>query len=601
MLNENVKQVPACLAPWVHSFINTRGKRNLCCFKDYSDKEVGPDDHQSFDSYWNSDEMKGLRLQMLSGSVPRDCFPCSDKIFHNQQPRFFFFDKYTHLIPEILQSTSENGSTQFLPKFYDYRFSNHCQLACRMCDGRSSSRIEKIESEYSNTPNVENLVRPFIQSEILPDLLQAVESGRVDQLYWAGGEPLLTPEHWQVMKAAVSSGQSKMIDVLYNTNLGLLNSKYGNLLELLPSFKRITVLASLDAVDELGEYIREGLNFKQFCENLNLLNKVPNTKVLLTITITLPGLLEIEKLAAFICQHQLEYDVHFASANGMHELLTPLILPRQLRDDVVNKALKRLELFTDPRVQGLRDNLALILTHPTLEEKFPDQFEEEFFLHREKYLKRDQNENKSLANIYKSHDLRLWKWWVRPSVPKISTEENWLRELHQFWFKAHLDLLPLGRAAYLFSQDSALLRQFRDYANESSDRQIDFIHLNDCEKIPADCYDLFILSNEWPDMLILEQLRGKLKDSGCLSLIAPHDNLLNRWIHRKQNEVYRKKLVVSQELHSEKLRAFPALSYMARQRRWPDIIIGFLKVVEKIPFFGSLSLHAHFVLLKRKS
>lgn len=585
-----------CLAPWTHAFINTRGKRNLCCFRDYSSESVTANDHIPLEDYWNSEEMRYARLEMMKNRAPRDCSPCQEHVFFNDHPRHFFFND--HNIDEniIFENTAADGSTTLKPVFFNYRFSNICQFACRMCDGLSSSRLEKL---FADTPTtVESLVRPFLNTQVLPELMSALERGEIDKIYWAGGEPLLATEHWQFMKRAIEINRASEIEVIYNTNLGLLKTSEGNLESLVSHFKHTRILASCDGVEEMGEFIRTGLNWQQFKKNLLILRSLPKVEVVLTITLTLPGLLEIEKLAHFILDHNFSYDVHFASANGPHELFSPLILPRPLLKPLVEDSVDRLRSLNDHRLHSLIKNCEKILTHKTIAEKLGAQFEAEFFVHRDRYLTRERKEKtpeQTLEFIYRKHNKDLLEWWLKEPIIQLTAKELAEQRLQEDWSNCHLQFTSKGRVAYLFKKDHPLLRMYRDQKLTN----LDFIPFEKIQDIPNDCYDSFLLTNEWPSQADLEKLKSKLRVYGYLSVIAPVYSPLNSFLNRIDLKAFKNKIEFHRSASAFSLNPLPAFSYIALQRQWPDFIISTLKLFERFIPKRLTSLHGHFFWQKK--
>jgi sulfatase maturation enzyme AslB (radical SAM superfamily) len=553
-----------------------------------------PEDQVSLEEYWNSEKVRRARVQFLKGEIPAECFPCSEHIFYNEQPRNFFFTQYEQLKKQLIEATDEQGHTTARPHFFDYRFSNLCQLACRMCDYRSSSRIEKLYEHESDRPNIESFVRPFIESTLLPEILASIEEGQIDQLYWAGGEPLLSPEHWQVMQRAIEAGVSSKISVIYNTNLGMLKNAHGDLLETVQHFKETLVLASLDGVGELGEFIREGLNWDAFRRNVKALKGVSKVKVMLTITITLPGLLEIEKLAKYIMEEDLEYDVHFASANGMQELFCPLIVPRPLLETIIDQALKNLNSLNDPRADGLTKNISKILEHTTLEERFGADYLPQLNSNRERYLARERQEGKSVAAFYLKHNKDLYDWWTQPIIELIPHQAQLELDLHSDWLDSFQSRIRKGRMGYLSNGQSAMTLHFK----VSQTSGLELISLANLEKIPSGTYDIFFLDYADLNWETVNSLHSLLREGGEISLIAPYPSLLNRWIHRNKKEEFYKKVKNSIQYSSQLYRLMPALSYMAKQRRLPKFIVSIIRLLDCLIPQKLIALHGHYVLKK---
>jgi sulfatase maturation enzyme AslB (radical SAM superfamily) len=82
----------------------------------------------------------------------------------------------------------------------------------------------------------------------------------VEQIYFAGGEPLLMEEHYQILDELV---RRKRFDVrlIYNTNFTHTDLKGRSVFEYWKQFDSVAVGASLDASGIRGEYIRKGTDW----------------------------------------------------------------------------------------------------------------------------------------------------------------------------------------------------------------------------------------------------------------------------------------------------------------------------------------------------
>ena len=65
-----------CAIPWVHLNIIPRGKVYPCCMTSEHRTYAGDLTTQSIEEIWNSDYLKGIRVQMLNGEEPNMCRRC---------------------------------------------------------------------------------------------------------------------------------------------------------------------------------------------------------------------------------------------------------------------------------------------------------------------------------------------------------------------------------------------------------------------------------------------------------------------------------------------------------------------------------------------
>ena len=92
----------------------------------------------------------------------------------------------------------------------------------------------------------------------------------IEQIYWAGGEPIMMDEHWGVMNKLVEMNKTDL-RIFYNTNFTTLKYKKYDVLDLWKNFENISVGASLDAEGVRGEYQRRGTVWSNVVDNIQRL------------------------------------------------------------------------------------------------------------------------------------------------------------------------------------------------------------------------------------------------------------------------------------------------------------------------------------------
>ena len=88
----------------------------------------------------------------------------------------------------------------------------------------------------------------------------------VEEIYFAGGEPLIMEEHYRILKRLDEMGKHDVL-IRYNTNFSEMRYKDLHVLEFWPRFKNIEIGASIDGMKEQGEFIRSGFSWQQFIDN----------------------------------------------------------------------------------------------------------------------------------------------------------------------------------------------------------------------------------------------------------------------------------------------------------------------------------------------
>tara|TARA_B100000497_G_C7663467_1_gene399794 strand:- start:594 stop:1751 length:1158 start_codon:yes stop_codon:yes gene_type:complete len=249
------------------------GKTMLCCDSPW-ENHIGDLRENSLQEVWNSDRMKQVRLNMLNGKKCKECVRCYEKeakghdslrVRSNRDWLGPHWDK--------VAKTNADGSLDDLHIVYlDFRFSNVCNLRCRYCGPELSSNwyadakastfnISPTERVIQIRKDVDNFMEEF------DPMLEHIE-----QIYWAGGEPIMMDEHWGIMNRLVEMGKTD-IRIFYNTNFTTLTYKKHNVLDLWKNFDNISVGASLDAEGVRGEYQRKGTVWADVESNIKQLKE----------------------------------------------------------------------------------------------------------------------------------------------------------------------------------------------------------------------------------------------------------------------------------------------------------------------------------------
>jgi radical SAM protein with 4Fe4S-binding SPASM domain len=329
----------------MHLNFEPDGRVVPCCLASADDYDSGNINKQSIQQIWNSPNQRALRRQMMKGEEPEICHKCFDRekvtgesgrIHHNRE-----FKEVLDAIPNI---TLEDGTcTTMELKYWDFRFSNLCNYKCRSCGPRYSSAwvpdAKKIgwSVPLEKVSNIEN-----VQGQRNYDFLND-QIGHAKKIYFAGGEPLLMPEHWQTLDILV---EQKRFDVKlnYNTNCSVLSYGKKNVLDYWRQWQpgKIEVWPSIDEIGERAELIRSGTVWYKVEENLKEMVALDNITLRPGLTI---GAWNVNRLPEIITHlvglgviSQKEYHLNFfVNLLEMPEHYHVSILNDQFRQDTIDK------------------------------------------------------------------------------------------------------------------------------------------------------------------------------------------------------------------------------------------------------------------------
>jgi MoaA/NifB/PqqE/SkfB family radical SAM enzyme len=177
------------------------------------------------------------------------------------------------------------------------------------------------------------------------------QSENIRELYFAGGEPLLIPEHYKILEFMVETGASKNCILRYNSNGLELPEK---LFELWSHFKQIKFNFSIDAVGKQNDYIRYPSKWDDVVANLKRLDDTPdNIVVNIACAVQLLNVLSVPDLVHWkdsMNFKKINLPPYGAGLIGTHLVYLPSylnvrVLPKHLKD----KVKKNIEYFCSRR------------------------------------------------------------------------------------------------------------------------------------------------------------------------------------------------------------------------------------------------------------
>jgi len=284
-----------CIYPWVHLHAWPTGQAFPCCMSEPVG-QIGDCKTQTLNEIWNSDGMRELRVNMLNEKTSAACTRC-----YEQEEAGFFSGRQSankhhgHHINRILETTSDGKFDRFEMTYWDIRYSNLCNLRCRSCGHIFSSQWYQDQSalagpEWSAKNKVLNYAGKH-KTDIWEQLVEHLDY--VEQIYFAGGEPLLMEEHYNILDELDRRGRYD-VRLLYNTNFTEVRLKDRWVFDYWKKFKSVAVGASLDAMGPRAEYIRKGTDWSMIEQNrMRMLDTCPNVDFYISPTVSILNALHV--------------------------------------------------------------------------------------------------------------------------------------------------------------------------------------------------------------------------------------------------------------------------------------------------------------------
>ena len=303
-----------CYMPWTMVYSEVTGNWQTCCHAaEQTEMNV---ENTSPEEWMKSEMQQALRDEMLDPNsdkkvINQVCRRCvkEEKLYGESRRlrklRNSYFDgdfPYRQDIMRAIEMYELTGEFEFEYRILESQvkvFGMQCNLDCHMCHPRHSTTRQKTQlkdglmdhdiythrhtkDENGNQNNDE--VQKYVDK-----VMKDRSKGQIEKLqeiapytYFVkviGGEPLVMKKQYEYLQMLVDTGQSKHIQVKYQTNMTKLGTKTHKVIDFIPHFKRFTFTASLDSMGDAIEYCRRRTKWDEVLENIRIVTQFPNAKV----------------------------------------------------------------------------------------------------------------------------------------------------------------------------------------------------------------------------------------------------------------------------------------------------------------------------------
>lgn len=243
----------------------------------------------------NTPEKKASRQEMLDGKRPSECDYCwriEDLSEEHVSDRVYKTEIYTDAEVKALPKIGADNNIDL--KTLEIAFDRNCNFACSYCGPSFSSKwgqditangyYQNLVSDgatvfqqdgkwaalYKNSAN-----NPYIHAfwKWWPELRTSLQELRI-----TGGEPMLSQDFWKFMES-LANDFPEQLRLAVNSNLGARRELVDRLISVSHGLKEFDFYTSCEAVGEQAEYIRDGLDYELFCENIEHVLRNGNIRV----------------------------------------------------------------------------------------------------------------------------------------------------------------------------------------------------------------------------------------------------------------------------------------------------------------------------------
>jgi MoaA/NifB/PqqE/SkfB family radical SAM enzyme len=245
-----------CYAPWASLDISPQGDITPCCkFRTQGYNERYNITKNTIQEYTDSDFLKGIKHEFLSGSFPQGCIRCvQDEQIGTPSKRQLDYERWTEQYDNWQE---EDGYITT-----SIAFGNTCNLKCVMCGPYSSSRWRQ---EQKDLYNVDIKSLEYLNDSIVDQLHASMPN--VLHIDIPGGEPFLSEPLKQLDFLSRLRERASNVTLHYTTNTQVMPDE--RWLAEWSNFKEIDVQLSIDGVESHYEYIRYPGNWNVLLNNVD--------------------------------------------------------------------------------------------------------------------------------------------------------------------------------------------------------------------------------------------------------------------------------------------------------------------------------------------
>ena len=344
------KSASFCGAKWFNATTWLGSGTTASCHHPPAHKIPIEEVKENYTAIHNTKHKKEMRRMMQVGERPRECEYCwkmEDMGKDAVSDRTFKTIIYTD---EELQSAYDaNWNENTNLKTFEIAFDRVCNLACSYCNASFSTTWAK---DINKNGHYKNLVsdgagafrqngdwtQPYKNDDENP-YIQAFWkwwknglSDSLDELRITGGEPLMSGNTWKLLDWF--EDQKSNMRFAINSNLIAKPDIIDKLIKKANGIKQFHIYTSCEAVGDQAEYIRDGLDYNMWLNNVKRILNESDAELHIMMTINSLCLFSITKFLDQMYELKTESKKPTVSLNLLRfpSFQSPLALPNHIKD-----------------------------------------------------------------------------------------------------------------------------------------------------------------------------------------------------------------------------------------------------------------------------
>lgn len=316
----------------------------------------------------NTPEKKAQRYQMQKGERPTGCEYCwkiedsSTTAISDRPYKSMIFSE-----EELNEAFNLPPDSDVNLRTLEIAFDRTCNFACSYCNPAfSSTWVRDIKTNgsyiglhsdgrnhFTHAHDSSQLygysdTNPYVEAFFKwweSDLHKTLRELRI-----TGGEPLMSGHTWKLLDWFKENAGKSQTKLAINSNLGMDSKKLAEFIDKVRDISELEIYTSCESYGTQAEYIRDGLNYKQWLDNL--LN-LQSAKIKVHVMATINGLCLLN-LPKFL-DHMMDIkigrgrDAVSFTLNILRfpSFQSPIVMPQHIKNECANKLFVFLEKYKD--------------------------------------------------------------------------------------------------------------------------------------------------------------------------------------------------------------------------------------------------------------
>ena len=384
----NINKKITCVLAQRGIGIENAGHVKLCNLSTqiFKDSEGNPYriDQTNLQDIWDKNvTRKEINDSLQNGQRHDNCQLCWDAEDSGVKSiRQIMNEKY----PEVLSQLPEQ------PSIVNMKPGNVCNFGCRFCSAEDSNQLYEVDFKLKSDKQItyDQYLKTFdsykhsFQKD--SDFWKVMNnwSGNIEHYALYGGEPFVNKPLFDMLDSNYKKGHSAKQELYVSTNTSVWSEKY---IEILKSFKSVSIGMSIDGIGKHFEYIRYPGKWDKISDNISKFAKLStsNDNINLQVAATCNpfNIFYLDELCDYFKDLQVSVDIHLIQIPKCYDVR---ILPQKIKDEITKKYKYRHDLanvvtFLNSEMPGSDKHLKEFVyltagTDKLRDQKFSDTFPE---------------------------------------------------------------------------------------------------------------------------------------------------------------------------------------------------------------------------------